>query len=300
MLDLHIHTSNSDGKFDTKTILQKSEKLKLKYISITDHNMITAYEELKNIDIKKYYSGKIISGTELEFAYDGIVMDMLGYNIDVDRIKNSKPIQKFMKEDSIEVERERLVKSLKVCDKLKIKYTNGIDIKEKNDMANDILIDDMVKYVENNNILKQLKIPTDETFYRTVFYRQHYCNPKSPFYIDKTINAMSIHDVVNAIHDAGGVAILAHIFVYQFENIEDKLKSILDLGLIDGIECGHRKHTEEQIKYLERFAYNNKLLKTAGSDFHREKDCLGHVNYGNIKIEDKRISKEILEHSWET
>ena len=32
MLDLHIHTSNSDGKFDTKTILQKSENLKLNYI----------------------------------------------------------------------------------------------------------------------------------------------------------------------------------------------------------------------------------------------------------------------------
>jgi len=296
MLDLHIHTSNSDGKFDTKTILQKSENLKLNYISITDHNTITAYEELRDIDIQKYYSGKIIPGTELEFAYDGIVMDMLGYNIDIDKIKNSKPIQKFMKEDGIKIERERLEKSLKACDKLKIKYTHGIDIKEKNDVANDILIEDIVKYEENKNILRELKIPTDATIYRTVFYRQHYCNSKSPFYIDKTINAMSIYDVVNAIHDAGGVAILAHIFVYQFENTGDKLNDILDLGLIDGIECGHRKHTEEQIKYLEYFADNNKLLKTAGSDFHREKDCLGHVNYGSIKIEDNTVSKEILEH----
>lgn len=297
MLDLHIHTSNSDGKFDTISILKKAEELKLNYISITDHNMITAYEQLNNIDIKKYYSGRIITGTELEFAYDGIVMDMLGYNIDINNIKNSKPIQKFLKEDSIQIEKERLEKSLKICDKLKIKYSKNISINEKNDMANDVLIGDIIKYEENRSILNELKIPTDEKVYRTVFYRQHYCNPKSPFYIDKTINAMNIYDVVNAIHNSGGIAILAHIFVYQFENVENKLKSILDLNLIDGIECGHRKHSEEQLKYLENFAKNNKLLKTAGSDFHREKDCLGHINYGSIEINENMISKEILENN---
>lgn len=294
MLDLHIHTCNSDGKFDTKTILQKAEALKLNCISITDHNIVTAYEELKDLDVKKYYSGKIITGTELEFAYDGILMDMLGYNIDIDIIKNSKPIQKCMRQDGIQIERERLQKSLKVCDNLKIKYSLDINIKEKNEMANDILIEDIVKFPENKDILNMFGIPTDEMMYRTVFYRQHYCNSKSPFYIDKTINAMSIYDVVNAIHDAGGVAILAHIFVYQFENVEDKLKSILDLNLIDGIECGHRKHTEEQMMYLQHFADTNKLLKTAGSDFHREKDCLGHVNCGSIAIQESMISSEII------
>lgn len=294
MLDLHIHTCNSDGKFDTKTILQKAEALKLKHISITDHNMVTAHEELKQMDIKKYYSGKIITGTELEFSYDGVLMDMLGYNIDIDIMKNSKPIQKCMRQDGIQIERERLQKSLTVCDNLKIKYSQSIDIKEKNEMANDILIEDIVKYPENKDKLNMLGIPTDEMMYRTVFYRQHYCNSKSPFYIDKTIDAMSIYDVVNAIHEAGGVAILAHIFVYQFENVEDKLKRILDLNLIDGIECGHRKHTEEQMMYLQHFADNNKLLKTAGSDFHREKDCLGHVNCGSIAIKESMVSREII------
>ena len=61
--------------------------------------------------------------------------------------------------------------------------------------------------------MNKFNIPNDEKVYRTIFYRQHYCNPKSPFYVDKTINAMSIYDVVNAIHEAGGVSVLAHILV---------------------------------------------------------------------------------------
>ena len=51
-----------------------------------------------------------------------------------------------------------------------------------------------------------------------------------------------------------------------------------------------------QVEDALKLAEENNLLKTAGSDFHREKDCLGHVNYGSIKIEDNTVSKEILEH----
>ena len=64
MIDLHIHTNNSDGSDSVIDVLRKAEKLGLKTISITDHDTCTAYEELDNIDVKKYYSGDIIKGVE--------------------------------------------------------------------------------------------------------------------------------------------------------------------------------------------------------------------------------------------
>ena len=60
MIDLHIHTNNSDGTDTVEELLQKAQELKLEYISITDHDTCMAYKKLKKIDITKIFSGKII------------------------------------------------------------------------------------------------------------------------------------------------------------------------------------------------------------------------------------------------
>jgi hypothetical protein len=60
MIDLHIHTNNSDGTDSVKQLLEKAELLKLEYISITDHDTCNSYKELENLDTKKFFSGKII------------------------------------------------------------------------------------------------------------------------------------------------------------------------------------------------------------------------------------------------
>lgn len=61
MIDLHIHTDNSDGTDTVEELLKKAQNLKLEYISITDHDTCKAYEKLKEIDISKIFYGKIIT-----------------------------------------------------------------------------------------------------------------------------------------------------------------------------------------------------------------------------------------------
>ena len=90
MIDLHIHSNYSDGSESIKDILKEAEKRKLEVISITDHDTIKAYDELKMIDIKQYYSGTIISGCEMKCVYKNTPVEVLGYNIDIDKIRNSK------------------------------------------------------------------------------------------------------------------------------------------------------------------------------------------------------------------
>ena len=87
MIDLHMHTHYSDGTNSVTEILQKAEELKLEYISITDHNTCEAHEELENIDVSKYYSGKIITGVELNTIVLDIPIEILGYGIDIHKIK---------------------------------------------------------------------------------------------------------------------------------------------------------------------------------------------------------------------
>ena len=88
MIDLHIHTNNSDGTSTTLEILEKAELKKLAYISITDHESCNAYDELKGINVKDYYSGNIIKGAELKNYYKDRVIDILAYDIDTDKFKD--------------------------------------------------------------------------------------------------------------------------------------------------------------------------------------------------------------------
>ena len=57
MIDLHIHTTYSDGADNLIEVLKKAEALKLEVISITDHDNCKAYRELNKINVKQYYSG---------------------------------------------------------------------------------------------------------------------------------------------------------------------------------------------------------------------------------------------------
>ncbi|MDD2625597.1 MAG: PHP domain-containing protein, partial [Bacilli bacterium] len=56
MIDLHIHTYYSDGSSTAKEVLEEANKLSLKYISITDHNVVDAYDELKEINVSNLFN----------------------------------------------------------------------------------------------------------------------------------------------------------------------------------------------------------------------------------------------------
>ena len=92
MIDLHIHTTNSDGEFSVVQMLEKAESKGLNVISITDHNNINAYDEINSMNVRKLYSGEIVIGVELEFIYKGRLFDMLGYGIDLEVMKKSEII----------------------------------------------------------------------------------------------------------------------------------------------------------------------------------------------------------------
>ena len=55
MIDLHIHTNNSDGSDSVIDVLKKAQKHELSYMSITDHESVNGHYELRNIDVLSYY-----------------------------------------------------------------------------------------------------------------------------------------------------------------------------------------------------------------------------------------------------
>ena len=88
MIDLHIHTNNSDGTDTVQELLKKAEELNLEYISITDHDNCNGYEQLKKINISDFFSGKIIPGIEIKCTYKRRTIEVLGYKINTDKMNN--------------------------------------------------------------------------------------------------------------------------------------------------------------------------------------------------------------------
>ena len=279
MIDLHIHTTSSDGEFSVVQILEKATSKGLNIISITDHNNINAYDVLNNINVKEIYNGKIVIGVELEFVYKGRLFDMLGYGIDLKKKKNSEIIKEDFVHSTVEGQAKILDELKSVCDKLGIKYSENLEITKPNYMANDVLVDDILKYSDNKNFLDSIGIVD-----RSSFYRKHFCEPSSPFYINQTEGKKDIFYVTSLIHQAGGLAFLARPFVYNLPNIKETLDEIVSFDIIDGIECAHRKHNEEQINFLINYCNKHNLKKSGGSDFHIDNHFLGYANKGNSII----------------
>jgi len=182
MIDLHTHTNYSDGTDDVITLLKNAEKAKVEILSITDHISCKAYEELKNIDIKQYYTGNLVKGCEFFTIIDGQTVELLGYNINTD-IVNEKlsKMYKYGLKDGNKWECER---ALEICKNIGvyIDYDN-IKIRYETEFASKIIMDEIVKYPENKKFFDDEAIWGDSY----IFYRECICNSKSKFFVDKSI-----------------------------------------------------------------------------------------------------------------
>ena len=90
MIDLHLHTKHSDGTDSVKELLENVENANLDIISITDHDSVDAYFELEDDNLRKIFSGKIITGVEMKTHYNGIPIEVLGYGVDYNKLRIHK------------------------------------------------------------------------------------------------------------------------------------------------------------------------------------------------------------------
>ena len=288
MIDLHIHTTCSDGQLTVKEILEKSQKEGIDVISFCDHNVLDAYKELENINLDGY-KVKVITGIEFDFVFQNKDFHMLGYGFDWKKMCESKFISKKTDKEVIEEENKKLDFLKNVCKKQGIKYDEKLSIKKKNDKASTVMKYHMMEFRENDKKLDEMLGKNREKSFARGFVH----NPNSPFFIDETIGLPTAKQVATLIHSCGGKVVLAHPFDYKDINHKQYIYDIHELGILDGIECIHTRHTIEQIKYIKDFCDNNYLFITGGSDFHRDgKQKIGYGVNGSMPItEEYNIKK---------
>ena len=288
MIDLHTHTTYSDGSYNVLELLNEAQKRKLNIISITDHNTIQAHFELLNPNIRNIFAGEIITGIELTTTYKGETIEILGYGF------NIETMQCFLNDNVLTFEE----KQLKEYELIKKQYEKiGVIFDEKNIQFNPkvescriAFAREIKKYSQNYKFfLNQESITTNTGFTRNEVY-----NPKSPLYVDESSLFPSLEKTIEMIHKSGGLAFLAHTFAYS-TNIPNDLLNIINNYKLDGLECFYTTFTDEQTNYLINICKENKMYISGGSDFHgsRKKNHNLGTGQGNLYIDENEVSNWI-------
>lgn len=278
MIDLHIHSNYSDGSYSVIDILKKAEKNKLEYISITDHDCVNAYKELKNINITSYYKGKIIIGCEFKCFLNkfNIPIEVLGYNLNIEKLK------KYFQNNNIMKIQSKYLEIIKTkAKKIGLIFNENLKLPDSHCYASAIFQDELLRYPENKEIMKNNNISLEPNFYRA-----EQCNKKSLFYIDENVDLINITDILKIIHEANGLVFLAHPYIYPVENVEKLVEYIVKVYNIDGIECYYSTHTDEQTQKMLYYAKKYNVFISGGTDFHgkRKPNINIGTGKGNLKI----------------
>lgn len=263
-IDLHIHSTCSDGKFTPKQIVDEAIKNNVLYFSIADHDTVSAYtdelfEQLKDKNIC------LIPAVEISTKFNGVGIHVLGYNIDV--------TNEFLIKRLYEIRNTRHIYLEKVTRKLEeLGYKVNFEELDKIDAVTKAHIAlDIIGNSENEEILKKNfgHIPTKGEFIETIM------NENCPAYVKK--ESVTPKEASEIIRQAGGIVVLAHPVAYSHEDglDEEDIEKIIDSMEVQGLEAYYIYANRNNVVFNEierwkKFAKKHNLFVTIGSDFHED------------------------------
>ena len=247
MVDMHIHTNNSDGQYSTIEIIDMLIKKRINLFSITDHDNINSYKELENIILPP--NMRYIKGIEFSSINNRYNCHILGYDIDYKNINLVNECEK--------IKQRRLKKIRIIIKRLEEKHDIYLTKEEKNRIFNKKGTTgrfDLCKILIEKGYGKKQEI-----------YDKYLTNIPGI----KT-HRSKIETITDIIKQANGIPVLAHpkeIEETYKINIEDIIEEFIEKG-IDGIEAYNSIHTLNDVKRYLLLAKKYNLFITGGSDFH--------------------------------
>lgn len=254
MIDLHTHSTVSDGTDSPRELINKAHAHGIEVIALTDHDSIAGWDEA----ISTLRSGMdLVLGSEISCqTEDGISVHMLGLLFD--------PEHRELQEVLAQTRDNRFARMRRIITRLN---DNGFEItmeevlaqlSEGATLGRPHLADALIAkgYAENRN----------EIF-------EKWLHNNSPYYVSHY--SPTPEQAIALIKSAGGVSVIAHPMASlrgRTVSVESFV-SFVDAGL-DGIEIFHRDHNGEQRELLEGIATDLSLIQTGSSDYHG----LGKIN----------------------
>ncbi len=239
--DLHCHSTCSDGTFSPKKIIDLAIDLQLNGLSITDHDTFAAYEEAIPYANEKGFN--FLSGIELSSVHKKTSVHILGYSFSL----QSSALKNFCKQHQ-QRRTERFYKMVeRLADKGKILTSEDFESFSPQSLGRPHLAYAMMK----KGYVKSIQ----EAF-------QNYLGDGKPCYIAGS--PFSVEETLDVIHQANGLAIIAHPHLIDKSDI---LRDLLSMNF-DGIEGYYARFPQTKNERWLKIAAKKNWIITGGSDFH--------------------------------
>jgi predicted metal-dependent phosphoesterase TrpH len=261
--DLHLHTQFSDGTFTPEELAGHGASLGFAALALTDHDTV---EGCARMAAACAAAGiEFIVGAELTAEHHDTELHVLGYFLDPQNQKLLAEIAKFQA-----VRQNRIREMVARINEM------GVPLEADSVFALANCKSPGRPHVARALVKAGLVSNLDEAFERFLKKNRHAWVPK------KKISAL---EAIELVHQAGGLAVMAHPGLNRTDEI---IPALVDAGL-DGIECFHTKHsTTMSERYLE-IAEKFNLLVTGGSDCHGFSK--GKPLIGGIKLPYEHVEK---------
>ncbi len=289
-IDLHIHTTMSDGELTPKEVIDEASKNGVSIIAISDHDTIEAYTE----ELFEYAKSKginIINAVEISTKTNKAGIHVLGYNFNLNDEEMRKKLYKIRN-----ARHEYLHNVAEKLNELGY-YLNTAELDKIDAVTKAHIALDVINNEQNRDILLSNfgHIPNKGEFIETIM------NENCPAYVKK--ETVTPKEAADIIRKANGKVVLAHPVAYVHE---DNFSDIDILNIIkdmqpDGLEANYlyvdrNNNKIDEIEKWNKFAKENNLFTTVGSDFHNKDGMrpeIGFVNT-NFALSEEEIEKIIL------
>jgi predicted metal-dependent phosphoesterase TrpH len=256
-VDLHMHSTASDGVYAPAEVVQIALTNKMDVIALTDHDtsngIVAAQQAAASTGLE------VLAGVELSSEDEHGDRHILGYLYDL----NNVVLQQTFKE----LRDARVHRADRIVDKL---HDLGINVSLEKVYA--LAGDGSVgrPHVARAMVEEGFVGSLQEAF-------DKYLHDDGPAYVPHT--RLGPERAISLVHDAGGVAVLAH--PGRYKDYRPIIESLVPMGL-DGIEVYYPDHSTTAIQELRTIARQHDLIMTVGSDFHRREGD-GSARIGTVK-----------------
>lgn len=263
MIDLHCHTTASDGLLTPHDLIIRAKKEGIKVLAIADHDTVAGIDEA--MSVAKENNLALIPAIELSLDCPTGDLHLLGYGIDYHNQDFINRIQKLKS-----AREERIFKIIKKLNIINIDLTIEDVNKESNGASPG------KPHVARALVKKGYATDVNSAITK-------YLIKGMPGYVSK--EKLDLDAAFKLIRKIGGVSVLAH--PKSMQCIDDReyeriIESFISYGLV-GIEVYASIHKDEDVEMFTGIARRNNLITTGGSDFHGDKgDRLGY--YGSSRI----------------
>ncbi len=262
-IDLHIHTTYSDGSLSPEEVVELCIELNLTHISITDHDTAGSFIPAKEHS-DRIGGPEIIPGIEFSANHKGRDIHLLAYYIPFDDENFIKLFEKVKKKN-----RQRVALIAEKLGKLGFPI-NISDIKPDHDSG----------VCMGPQILKPLR--DRGAIFNEIdgdIFIKKYISQGAPAYVPHTITPVEILDICR---NSGAVTSIAHPHkIRDFSIVLD----LIDMGAM-GLEYYYPKVSPEKKEKILALANKHELILTGGSDFHGR--------YSNTKLGDGCVPFDVL------